>query len=94
MLLGAAALAQQNAPQNLPQPNFSTNGPAGTTTSQTTQQSNYPNGAQVDTTRSFQKTQTYGNTNGMLHAETKIQTTGPATTVNGQPVPTQETNPQ
>lgn len=87
IMLGGAVLAQQNPPANLPQPDYSINGPAGTATRQTTRQTNYPNGAQVDTTKKFEKTQSYGNSNGMLSARTKIKTQGPVTTINGQAAP-------
>jgi len=39
-----------------------------------------PNGAQTDTSQSFNKTQSYSSGNGALTAHTHIETTGPATT--------------
>jgi hypothetical protein len=89
----AAADAQSSSPStpiapapdagqpNLTRPNGSTNGPAGTAVQTRTSRSLYSNGAEVDTSQDFQKTQSYSSGGGALSAHTHIQSTGPVTTV-------------
>jgi hypothetical protein len=78
------ALAQSPAVDatNSPSQNQSTNGPAGTYDRTTTRATIAPDGAQTDTSESFDKTQSYTSGNGALTAHTHIETTGPATTTN------------
>ena len=84
-----------NAPQpglaqpNLTQPNLATNGPAGTAVQTQTTRNLYRNGAEVDSSRVFKKSQSYSSGNGALSARTHIETTGSVTTVK-PPSPSQE----
>ena len=81
--LSASGAFAQSPPvdaTNSPSQNQSTNGPAGTYDKTTTRTTTAPNGAQTDTTESFDKTQSYTSGNGALTAHTHIETTGPATT--------------
>ena len=81
-LSASAALAQSPAVDatNSPSQNQSTNGPAGTYDMTTTRTTVAPNGVQTDTSKSFDKTQSYTSGNGALSAHTHIETTGPTTT--------------
>jgi hypothetical protein len=81
-LPASAALAQQATVDatNSPSQNLSTNGPAGTYDSTTTQTTVAPNGRQTDTTQNFDKSQSYTSGNGALTARTHIETSGPTTT--------------
>jgi hypothetical protein len=81
-LSASGAFAQSPAVDatNSPSQNQSTNGPAGTYDATTTRAVVAPNGAQTDTTESFDKTQSYTSGNGALTAHTHIDTAGPATT--------------
>jgi len=90
MTVSAPVFAQASAdPQKLVQPNFSTNGPPGTYKKNQTRRTLYANGVEVQTTRSFQKSQSYSSGNGELSATTSIKGSGPTTSVS---VPVQ--NPQ
>jgi len=82
------ALAQPN----LTQPNLSTNGPAGTAVQTKTTKLLYSNGAELQTSRRFKKSQSYTSGNGALTARTHVEVTGPATTV--QTPSTQQEIPQ
>jgi hypothetical protein len=95
LVLSSGLAAAQSAPfdaSNSTQPNMSTNGPAGTYSSQKVQQSVDGNGQISKTTQSFSKSQTYSSGNGALTAHTIIHTSGPTTTTT--PTPVTQTDPQ
>lgn len=89
-LVGAASLAltasaafAQNPPftaTNSTQPNMSTNGPAGTYDTKTTVQTVDASGHATESTKTFDKSQTYSSGNGALRAHTIIRSSGPTTT--------------
>lgn len=72
-----AALAQTTAPQ----PTRATNGPAGTVERAHAGIVVDSTGAAKGTSDTFKKTQSYTSGDGQLSARTKIQTTGPTTTI-------------
>ena len=89
-LAGAAALVlttsvavAQTPPfdaANAPQPNMSTNGPAGTYDVKKVRRTVDSDGNTTDTTQTFDKSQTYSSGNGALRAHTIIRSSGPTTT--------------
>lgn len=82
-----AAGAQTSAPsgQNHLQPDFSTNGPAGSYDKTKTHRTVYANGVEVETSQSFHKRQTYESGSGHLGASTSIESSGPTTVVKTPP---------
>jgi hypothetical protein len=76
-LLTAGALAQVTAPE----PNRAADGPAGSVEAAHAGIVVAPSGVATGTTETFKKSQSYGNENGELTAKTRIETTGPVTTV-------------
>jgi hypothetical protein len=76
-LLTTCAFAQTAAPE----PNRSTNGPAGTVETAHTGIAVDPSGAATGTSDTFKKTQSYTSGDGQLSAKTNIHPTGPATPI-------------
>jgi hypothetical protein len=76
-LMSGSALAQTTAPE----PTRVANGPAGTVEQAHAGIVVDSTGAATGTSDTFKKTQSYTSGDGQLSARTKIQTTGPTTTI-------------
>ena len=76
-LMTGTAVAQSAAPE----PTRATNGPAGTVERAHAAIAVDSNGNATGTSDTFRKTQSYSSGDGELSARTRIQTTGPATTI-------------